>query len=241
MFAAGFLSASHVSLGLFGWQTAIEAAIALIAGVLLYRRVRYQESPLIPLDLIRIPVLRLSYITSICSFAAQMVAFVSLPFYLQERFGFDHVRTGLLITPWPLALAVTAPIAGRLVERISAGTLGAIGLTVMAAGFCVIAAAPVGSGIIWLESGMLACGAGFGFFQSPNNRIMLGTAPRHRSGAAAGMLATARLVGQTSGAVLVAFAFHLTGVVSRLPYVIGAVLSLVAAVASVRRQSSDMA
>ena len=59
---------------------------------------------------------------------------------------------------------------------------------------------------------MALCGAGFGFFQSPNNRTIVTAAPRARSGAAGGMLATARLLGQTSGAVAVAAGFHWMGV-----------------------------
>jgi DHA2 family multidrug resistance protein-like MFS transporter len=37
------------------------------------------------------------------------------------------------------------------------------------------------------------------------------TAPMHRSGAAGGALATARLLGQTAGAVTTALFFHLAG------------------------------
>jgi DHA2 family multidrug resistance protein-like MFS transporter len=59
---------------------------------------------------------------------------------------------------------------------------------------------------------MAVCGIGFGLFQSPNNRTIVSSAPRSRSGAAGGMLATARLLGQTSGAVAVGVAFHLAGV-----------------------------
>ena len=55
---------------------------------------------------------------------------------------------------------------------------------------------------------MVICGAGFGLFQSPNNHTIISSAPRHRSGGASGMLGTARLVGQTSGAALVALAFN---------------------------------
>ena len=54
---------------------------------------------------------------------------------------------------------------------------------------------------------MGVCGLGFGLFQSPNNRQMLSSAPRHRSGGASGMLGTARLSGQTLGAALVALIF----------------------------------
>jgi DHA2 family multidrug resistance protein-like MFS transporter len=58
---------------------------------------------------------------------------------------------------------------------------------------------------------MALCGLGFGFFQSPNNRMMLTAAPRERAGAAGGMLGTARLTGQTIGAVLTAVLLHLLG------------------------------
>ena len=54
--------------------------------------------------------------------------------------------------------------------------------------------------ILWR---MALCGLGFGFFQSPNNRAMVSSSPRSRSGAAGGMLATARVLGQTIGAVSV--------------------------------------
>ena len=57
---------------------------------------------------------------------------------------------------------------------------------------------------------MMLCGAGFGFFQSPNNRALISAAPRSRSGAASGVLSTARLTGQTIGAVSVALVFGLT-------------------------------
>jgi DHA2 family multidrug resistance protein-like MFS transporter len=59
---------------------------------------------------------------------------------------------------------------------------------------------------------MAVCGLGFGLFQSPNNRTIVSAAPKPRSGAAGGMLATARLLGQTTGAVAVGVAFHLAGV-----------------------------
>ncbi|HTW71623.1 MAG TPA: MFS transporter, partial [Acetobacteraceae bacterium] len=58
--------------------------------------------------------------------------------------------------------------------------------------------------IIWR---MTVCGLGFGFFNTPNNRAILTTAPPARTGGASGMQATARLLGQTLGAALVALVF----------------------------------
>ncbi|MEO8977500.1 MAG: MFS transporter, partial [Casimicrobiaceae bacterium] len=87
--------------------------------------------------------------------------------------------------------------------------------------------------IVWR---MALCGAGFGLFQSPNNRAIISAAPPTRSGGASGMLGTARLVGQTSGAALVALTFGLVG--ARAPVLalgIAAAIALLAAVVSSTR------
>ena len=55
---------------------------------------------------------RVSVIASICCFSGQSAALVALPFYLQHGLGQDALHTGLLITPWPLTVALVAPIAG---------------------------------------------------------------------------------------------------------------------------------
>ena len=76
----------------------------------------------------------------------------------------------MLITPWPVTVAIIAPIAGRLADRYPAGILGGIGLSVMSLGFVLLALLPAQPGdadIIWR---IVVCAFGFGFFQSPNNR-----------------------------------------------------------------------
>lgn len=186
-----------------------EAAIMLVVGFFFIRRQLSLPVPLLPVDLLRIPLFSLSIGTSICSFCAQMLALVSLPFYLQTVLGRSEVETGLLLTPWPLATMVMAPLAGYLIEKVHAGLLGALGLAVMAAGMfslVLLPAAPSDISIIWP---MILCGAGFGLFQSPNNHTIITSAPRERSGGASGMLGTARLLGQSSGAALVALMLNL--------------------------------
>jgi DHA2 family multidrug resistance protein-like MFS transporter len=181
-----------------------EFGIAAIACLLLVVRQKHMTSPLLPVDLLRIPIFALSIATSIASFCAQMLAFVAMPFYLESRFGYSAVQIGLLITPWPIAIVFAAPLAGRLVERYPAGLLGGIGLLLFAAGLGTLAllpAHPSPADVVWR---MALSGAGFGLFQTPNNRTMIAAAPRERSGGASGMLGTARLLGQTIGAALVA-------------------------------------
>jgi MFS transporter, DHA2 family, multidrug resistance protein len=239
------LSAVSLSALIFGVETAAREefgtglsllALGLITGALLVRREWTRPAPLLPLDLLRIPIFSLSIVTSITSFAAQMLALVTLPFLLQHLLGRSIAETGLLMTAWPLAVGVTAPLAGRLADRFPAGLLGGIGLAVFAMGLVALSLMDASStrpDILWR---MALCGAGFGFFQSPNNRTIVTAAPRSRSGAAGGMLATARLLGQTTGAVAVAAGFHWAGVAAG-PLLLraAAAAALIAAVISMLR------
>jgi DHA2 family multidrug resistance protein-like MFS transporter len=215
-----------------------EFVIAIAAGVVLVRRERHAASPLLPVDLLRIPIFSLSILTSIFSFCAQMLAYVALPFYLEERFGYSAVQIGLLITPWPLGVALTAPLAGRMAERYSAGLLGGVGLLVFAGGLAALAMLPLHPTIPDIVWRMALAGAGFGMFQSPNNRTMIAAAPRERSGGASGMLGTARLLGQTTGAALVALLlarYALEG--TRISLMVGVGFAVVGAALSTLRLS----
>ncbi len=180
----------------------------LVIGWFFVRRQLSQPYPLLPVDLLRIPVFSLSMGTSITSFCAQMLAMVSIPFYFQGVLGLNAIETGLLLTPWPIATMILAPVAGRLVERVNAGVLCSIGLALFAAGLIALALLPVHPAYLDISWRMALCGAGFGLFQSPNNHTIVSAAPRQRSGGASGMLGTARLVGQTTGAALVALVFN---------------------------------
>jgi DHA2 family multidrug resistance protein-like MFS transporter len=117
------------------------------------------------------------------------------------------------MTPWPLTTALVAPLAGRLADRYAAGILGGVGLGIFALGLLLLALLPGSPGLFDIVWRMAICGAGFGLFQTPNNRAIIGSAPRERSGGASGMLGTARLMGQSVGAALVALMFGVFGVV----------------------------
>ena len=185
-------------------------AVLLVGTVFIYRQL-HLTVPLLPVDLFRRPIFALSVATSVCSYIAQTSAYVALPFYFQYVGGLSPIDTGLMMTPWPAIVVIVAPIAGRLSDRYPAGVLGSLGLLAMTAGMLSLLfmpAAPSYPDVAWR---MLLSGLGFGFFQSPNNRLLVGSAPPERSGAGSGMLATARLSGQTIGSALVALSFSVTG------------------------------
>ena len=192
-------------------SVAFELAGAAVAGVLFVWRQRMLAYPMLALELFTAPVFALSVVRSICSFTAQNLTFVSLPFFLEEVLGRSAVETGLLMTPWPLAVGIVAPIAGWLVDRrYPAGILGGVGLLALSLGLVLVAFQEAHAAVSRIAWCMAICGVGFGFFQSPNNRTILASAPPERAGSASGILASARLVGQTLGAALVGLIFALT-------------------------------
>ena len=212
----------------------LQAIVAVIVGVIYIRRQLAIEMPILPVDLFRIPIFALSVACSICCFTSQMAALVSLPFFMQHSLKMSVVETGVLMTPWPLATMLTAPVAGRLVERVHAGLLGACGMVVFALGLTALVLLGEGAERWDLAWRMALCGIGIGLFQTPNNVTITTSAPISRSGGASGMLGTARVLGQTIGTAMVAVVFHLVsnGNGEKVCLIISLLLALVAGVLS---------
>lgn len=189
----------------------VALSLAIVFGFVYFRRQRGQPMPLLPVDLLRIPVFAFSMLTSVSAFAAQTLAFISLPFLMLDAWHLSPLHAGLVITAWPCGVVAVAPIAGRLIGRFHGGLLGGIGLIVLCTGLALLAGMaqqPTTADIAWR---LLLCGLGFGLFQSPNNHTIVTSAPLRRAGAASGMLGTARLTGQSFGAVLLAIIFAVAG------------------------------
>lgn len=210
------------------------AALGLAA---LVRRELPKAAPLIPLDLLGATSFSTSVIASVCCFAGVTMGLLALPFYLQQSLGQDTMMTGLYMTPWALMVAIVAPVAGRLADRLSTAWLCAAGGVCLAIGLAGASLWPLQGRPLLLVLLTALCGLGFGLFQVPNNRNMFLSAPRERSGAAGGMQATARLAGQTAGGVVMSLLFTMAPVdaVPRIGLGIGAVLTLAAALVSTLR------
>ncbi|KPF41514.1 multidrug MFS transporter [Rhizobium sp. AAP43] len=219
--ASASLSAAFFAAALFAlagiahhldWSVIALSAIASIAlGYLLLRREQGRSAPILAVDLFKLPLFSLSSATSICAFTVQGLAFIVLPFLLHEQFGFGQSETGLLITPWPAALAATVLVVAPLADRFSPGILATGGLVILAAGLASVAYLPVDATSMDIVWRLAVCGLGFGFFQSPNMRAIMASAPPSRSGGASGIVAASRLFGQAIGAAIVALCLSLSG------------------------------
>ena len=116
----------------------MELAVTVFFFILLLRRQSGHQAPMLPVDLFRRPMFFLSVVTSICTFATQSLAFVSLPFYFETVLGRSPVETGFLMTPWAALVAIMAPVAGRLSDHYPPGVLGGIGLAILSGGMLAL-------------------------------------------------------------------------------------------------------
>jgi DHA2 family multidrug resistance protein-like MFS transporter len=215
----------------------VSAAIVLVGalvGVTFVRRQKGETDPILPIDLLARPVLALSVIGAYTAFIASMMLLLSTPFRLAEL-DFTPAMIGAAIAPWPLTNMIVAPLAGWLSDRVPAGILGGIGMAVSICALLLIAFMPADPSLFDVAWRMALCGSGFGTFLPPNARLIIGSAPRERAAAAGGLVSTVRLVGQTTGATLVAalLALHVGGGI--VPPLIAAGLAFVAGLCSLAR------
>jgi MFS transporter, DHA2 family, multidrug resistance protein len=211
MFGALITGISSLGHGAAVLVVSPEFVMAAAAGFFLVRRQLGNPMPLLPIDLFRRPIFALSVMTSVWSFVAQGIAYVSIPFYFQNVIGISVVTTGLLMTPWPATAALMAPLAGRLADKFPAGIMAACGLIMLASGFLLLAVLPADTSPLGIAWRIAVCGSGMGLFQQPNARSIIMSAPPERTGGVGAIQGTARLLGQSIGAALVAMIFGFLG------------------------------
>jgi DHA2 family multidrug resistance protein-like MFS transporter len=112
----------------------------------------------------------------------------------------------------PLMTAIGNGVVVILLRYLSEIHLCSLGMMSMALGLLGLAVGPF-EGLILIVS-LSLIGFGFGVFQTPNNRMILGAAPPDRSGNVSGTLAVTRTVGQAGGSSTVSLCLGLWGAVN---------------------------
>jgi EmrB/QacA subfamily drug resistance transporter len=122
-----------------------------------------------------------------------------LPLFTQDILGWDATQSGIILMPAGLAMAVLMPIAGILVDKIGARVLIFSGMVLAAYGTLLFA----GIDTDWTMQHMIVVNvirtAALGLLFTPLTTAALVNVPRHRTGAASGILNTIWQVGGSLG------------------------------------------
>ena len=234
MLSGFFLAMDGVGHGMPAGELAAWLGMGAVALLLFLRRQRRAMHPLMPLAIFAERRFSLALVAQGTSFVGQGLAFVALSFLFQQEMGFTPLETAWLFTPWPLAIMLVGPQAGRLADRFNPSLLSSTGLLLLLLGLVLLARLGAEAGVIDVLWRMLLCGIGFGLFQPPNNRELMSSVPRERSTNASGIMSTSRTVGQSLGVALVG-AFLATGVSVQSTLWVGALATLLALGVSLAR------
>ena len=218
--AGAILCAAMFGLSVAGLQSLAQSPSALSfllltagagVGFVFVRRELTRPAPILPVDLLARPVFALSIGAALLAFGGSMAFTLSLPFRLQQVYGFSPAEVGALMAAWPLTMLAMAPVAGAMADRAPRGLLGGVGMSLAAAGLVLMAFLPSDPHRIRLIAPLMLGGAGFGLFLAPNSHQIMSAAPHGRSASAGALISTTRLVGSALGATLLAalLALHL--------------------------------
>ncbi len=177
------------------------AAAAVFFGLFYYRE-KVSKTPFIGLSIFKIPAISYGYAVAVLGFMAIFTNSVLFPFYATDILHIDPVQTGLLILPFPVALALSSPISGLLSEKYPARLITTLGLGFTIIGMLMFSFMNGETSFFYIALAQLIAGCGSGTFQVPNNNTVISAAPKNKVGIVSSVNALARNAGMIMGIAL---------------------------------------
>lgn len=192
--------------GIIGVIMIIIGVIGLAAFVMFELRVKV---PVFDMKLFRNRVFGFSSMAALINYMATFAVVFLLSLYLQYIKGFDASDAGLILIAQPVIMAILAPVAGRLSDKIEPRILATIGMSLATIGLFIFSFLNNNTDIWFILAGLVILGAGFGLFSSPNTNAIMGSVERRFLGVASATVSTMRLIGQTLSMGLAILIFSL--------------------------------
>ena len=165
-----------------------------------------------------IPMVDLSFYRSRTFLGANAVAFVIsfamlavfffVALYMQNILGYDALEAGVRFLPSTVLIIVTAPIAGRLADRIGPRNLIVAGMLLIAASLYIQTHITVDTGYGLLIVAFMVMGVGIGLTMSPMSTAAMNAVETTKAGVASGILSMSRMVGGTFGVAAIGALFQ---------------------------------
>jgi EmrB/QacA subfamily drug resistance transporter len=186
----------------WGWIS--PPTLALVIGAVLTLAVfvwieSKARTPMLDLTLFRSRFFNMSTLSPVLNYVCVYSVLFLMPFYLIQGRGLGPAQAGLILTAQPLVMALMAPLAGTLSDRVGSQIPTTVGMLLLAAGLYFLSSLTQASPFSHAILGLAVSGLGVGLFVAPNNSALMGAAPRSRQGIAAGVLALARNIGMVLG------------------------------------------
>jgi EmrB/QacA subfamily drug resistance transporter len=186
----------------WGWSS--PATLGLLTGsvILLLAFLRVERSvsaPMLDLSLFRRRTFSAAAGSALLNYVCVYALLFLLPFYLLQARGLSMAQAGLLLTAQPLTMAIVAPLSGSVSDRIGTRLPSVLGMALLAVALWLLSGLSADTPPLVFVAKLGLAGLGIGIFVSPNNSALMGAAPAHRQGIAAGILALARNVGMVIG------------------------------------------
>jgi len=195
----------------WGWSSFTTFATMIVSIIILSIFVWHEGKvlhPMIDLTLFKSWPFLAGNVSGLLSFMAMFSNNMLMPFYLHSVLQLSPTQIGLAITPFPILMAIAAPVSGYLSERVSPVILTSSGLGILMSGLLYLSTLDAQSVIWQVVIGQGIMGIGNGMFQSPNNNSVLSSVPASKVGLASGISALMRNVGMVSGTAVAVSVFE---------------------------------
>lgn len=166
------------------------ASGVLLAGFYLWER--QAACPLLDFTLFKVKTFVHGNWAAVVVYFTQTSVFFLLPFYMEIILGYTPARTGLLMTITPVSMAVAAPLAGYLSDKVGSSRIIAVSFLLLTISYLLLSRLDDGQPQLLICAGLICLGVGMGMFGSPNTSSILGAIPRHKAGYGGGFMATNR-------------------------------------------------
>ncbi|GFH42764.1 MFS transporter [Lactococcus hodotermopsidis] len=157
------------------------------------------EKPLLNLGIFKSKLFTISVITSMTMFTAGSFVNILMPFYLQNFRACAAGFAGIVMMAYPVGMFIFSPISGVLSDKFDKEIitfLGISGVLVVQFGYLIIGGT---TALILVMVFLFAHGASVGFFQSPNNALVMSTVENRFLGIAGSVNALGRNLGFVLG------------------------------------------